>query len=461
MKKVILYFAFLAVASGVVFLLAFTLGRRPTLEQELARRTIMERGTESLTIDSIQDPEPEKSEEPEEEIPAPTVQSIAEDVTTTRFPSLEAGMVLLLDGGLLSAAGDYDYFSPRRFLEGLESFLTHPPASVRIGLQTLSASTAGDCGGGRQLLPCDLWSAGEPAAALRSAGPVDGPRGISRGLEEGAAGLSGVPGDRAVVLVTAGGEECGGDPCRLVEDLRSDGSPLGVFVIALGPPPGYMPAEAPLPPWQSRLECLAEGGRGRLFRVSSPRELEETLRAVVASLRPNVTVRAFHGDREIQGASVGDREAWGAAAGTGKAVYRFPASFSIPAGTVDLRVWYHGEEKRLEGIGLAADERIDVLVNFHSGELYIETKDAAGEELVGDTSGLDCYWGVEVFAADNPLSGAGSSCAFPAYFVLPPGSYTVRVWNGEREHWLDDVRVRKGKTAVEKVAFKEEQGSAP
>ena len=60
MRKFIVYILSLSVVSVAVFIFFFTYGRRPSLEQELARRTVLQQPPESsLSIPSLKPALPE------------------------------------------------------------------------------------------------------------------------------------------------------------------------------------------------------------------------------------------------------------------------------------------------------------------------------------------------------------------------------------------------------------------
>jgi Ca-activated chloride channel family protein len=458
MRKVFIYLAVLFAAAVIVFAITLTVGRSPSLERELAHRSALGR-TEprSLTIPSLAPGEPEEAE-PVEERPPPEVQQLTKDITVTRYVQEEAAMVLLLDGDALS--------QPGRFQQGLRGFFHRLPASVEIGLRSLSGARAGDCTGTALLRAPGPWSASELTRALKDA-PYEGPRNISFGLEEAAADLGEVSGERAVVVVTGGDEGCGGTPCRVAEALQESAEEARIFTVLLRPPPDYSSFYGEEPPlvWQSRMECMAERGRGAFYQASSAAELEAVLLEISSTLQPNLTVRVLHAEgREVTGVNVEKRDAWGSSvtpSGAGPEQGResnaFPAVFSLPSRSYDLEVRYLGQERRMSGLGLSPKERVEVQINFRAGELYVQPKDAAGEELVGSTEDFDCFWGVEVFSSGATGKEPVRSCAFPAYFVLEPGTYTFRTWMGESETWTEEVKVAEGETTVKSVVFRAEE----
>jgi hypothetical protein len=465
MRKFIIYIVSLAVASVVVFIFFFTFGRRPSLEQELARRTALQRPPDiSLSIPSLKPMVPEGAEEAVEVLTPPKVHAMSEDIEVARYPLEEAGMLMLLDGQVLAPADGAAHFSPSGFRQGLERFIDRLPANIQLGLRSLAGGFKGDCSGTLQLQPCGFWSPVELRNALGSAAP-SGSRSLSRGLEDAAADLAGVPGEQAIIILTGGDEECGGAPCQVAASLKLANPQLKIFVIVLrSSEVGWQVGEMPPPLWQSRMECLAERGEGALFQAGTGDELEEILLRIASSIQPNLTVRALHSaEREVTGIEVEQRNAWGASIST--ADYRggrrevknsFPAVFSLPEGEYELLLWYRGQERRLEGLNIAARERVEVKVNFRSGELYVEAKDVGGEELVGATGGFDCFWGVEIFDRDDLDRDSGTACSFPAYFVLSPGSYIVRAWKGTTDVWVENVKIVEGETTVKDVVFRGE-----
>ena len=92
--------------------------------------------------------------------------------------------------------------------------------------------------------------------------------------------------------------------------------------------------------------------------------------------------------------------------------------------------------------------------SFATGELFLQALDAAGGEIVGDSTGFRCAWGVDVFPGGGEESQpVASSCSFPARLELAPGSYRVRArWKGI-ERVIDDVTVEAAASAVRAVSF--------
>jgi len=164
MRNFFIYIAVLTISSAVVFLLVFSLGRSPSLEQEMARRAYRQRGDQALSISALKSAEVEESEVIEE-LPPPEVVSLTENVTVARSPLEEGGVVLLLDPELLSSGSGGNVPPHADFRRGLKSFFRKMPSSFRIGLRALAGEEEGDCGSTVELQPLGAWPPGELAAA--------------------------------------------------------------------------------------------------------------------------------------------------------------------------------------------------------------------------------------------------------------------------------------------------------
>ena len=131
----------------------------------------------------------------------------------------------------------------------------------------------------------------------------------------------------------------------------------------------------------------------------------------------------------------------------------FPATFAVPQGVHVVKVRYGGQE-RTAAVAVASGERAEVRVTFATGELFLQALDAAGGEIVGDSTGFRCAWGADIFPGDADESRpVASTCSFPARLELAPGTYRVRArWKGI-ERVIDEVTVEAGASAVRDVSF--------
>jgi hypothetical protein len=476
MRRALVYFAGLGVAAVVVFFATYFLGRHSTLEGELERLTAPRAAPDtgkSRGIPSLQPVEPAPEAAAPENVAG---EALGEGIAVTRSALEPAGVVIVADLPALAppAAGRGASLG-----DGLTAFLSRPPSGPAIGLRALAGATD-DCRATDGVLPLGKWPAGAGAAPFdAAAGRGLGPRNAARALEAAAEELGSVPGERAVVLLAGGDEGCGADFCGAAGPPGGAAQRVHVILLATPPQAGIEPgmpeagtdaAPRPVfePPWAAGYRCLAERSGGTIGAVSSAAELESALRRIAGDLESAVVVRAFHyTGEEVKGISPGGEAAWGASmrpsrdadaadAGRLRESDVFPAAFSVAAGVYVVKARYAGQA-RTAAVAVAPAERAEVRVRFATGEVFLQALDAAGREIVGDSTGFRCAWGAEALAAGNEEDAgakpAASSCSFPARLELAPGSYRLRVrWKGI-ERMIDEVTVEAGASAVHTVSF--------
>ncbi len=475
MRRSILYVAALAAAATAVFFTTYFFGRHPSLEAELERltapRPLADPGR-SKGIPSLQpaEPAPEVPVAPRETGSEP----LGEGIRLTRSPLEPAGMVIVAD---LPALAQTSQGQAPSLGSGLAAFLSRPPAGLRIGMRALAGS-AGECAVTDVVSDPGAWGAGELSTADDAfSGLGLGPRNPAKAVEAAAEDLKGVPGERAIVVLAGGEAGCNSDLCGSLPPPGGPAQRIYVLLLALRPGPDTeagMPeaGSAGTPPpvfepvWAAPYRCLAERSGGTLAAVSTPAELEAALRRIAARLESAVVVKAFHyTGQEVKGISPGGEAGWGVTLsvdrGTGDGAQTqeselFPAAFAVPGGVHVVKARYGGQE-RTAAVAVSPGERAEVSVVFATGELYLQALDAAGVEIVGDSTGFRCAWGIDVFAEDGEdTRPAGSSCSFPARLELAPGSYRIRArWKGI-EKVVDEVTVEAGASAVRSVSFARE-----
>ena len=141
------------------------------------------------------------------------------------------------------------------------------PQGVRAGLMAYGHRQKNDCKDVELLLGI------EPVAkdALTQKIPTLHPLGqtpISDSIREAANVLKGMPGKKAVILVSDGEETCRQDPCRVAADLKKADIDLKIHVVGFG---------LDTPAAKKQLQCVANATGGTYAEAGNAAELKSKL----------------------------------------------------------------------------------------------------------------------------------------------------------------------------------------
>lgn len=241
------------------------------------------------------------------------------------FPSIE--IVVDASGSMRSRMGDADRMSvAREFVRVLRTALEEEGVDPTLAVRAYGSAShrlRRDCTDTRLL--AELGAGPEAATAAVAGLQPLGVSPLAYALERAAEDSAGT-----YVLVTDGGDNCGGDPCRAWRDAigrAGDNRALRLHVVAIEPEPAVV----------ERLLCLSRAGSGAFVRVDAAREVEPAARrmALVLADRGRIDVRL----------SVGGGEAFFAPVRllrplTGEVVAAFPGRRprSVPAGVYTLTI---------------------------------------------------------------------------------------------------------------------------
>ncbi len=81
-----------------------------------------------------------------------------------------------------------------------------------------------------------------------------------------------------IILITDGGESCGGDPCRLIQDIAAERNDIKVDIIAIS-----VRGEELI-----QLKCIAEAGYGELKNVENPDDFDKVFSSVITTKTPEI-----------------------------------------------------------------------------------------------------------------------------------------------------------------------------
>ncbi len=155
----------------------------------------------------------------------------------------------------------------------MRSALGIVPQSTSTGLMVYGHRRKGDCS---DIQLVTEMGAGNADGIAGRVGRIV-PRGktpISKSLEEAGRVVTGMSGDKTVVLVSDGIETCAGDPCAVAESLANADAGLKIHVV------GY-DVDAPA---RKQLMCIADKGRGTFFDARDASALNDALKTVATSV---------------------------------------------------------------------------------------------------------------------------------------------------------------------------------
>jgi hypothetical protein len=159
--------------------------------------------------------------------------------------------------------GQPKYISSQAVLSGV---LKNLPPDASLGLMAYGHRRKMDCSDIEMLAPIGSSSPAQIQKMVANLQPK-GTTPLSEALAGAADAFKDTKGAKMVVLITDGGEECGGDPCEVARQLAQTGLVERVNVVGLS-----------LSLQESdQLQCIAKEGGGRYFDVKTPAMLQEAI----------------------------------------------------------------------------------------------------------------------------------------------------------------------------------------
>lgn len=208
------------------------------------------------------------------------------------------GMEIVVDasGSMRSRIGDADRMGvAREFVRALRESMEAEGGAPALAVRAYGSAShrlRRDCADTRLL--AELGADDETlAAAVEGLQPL-GVSPLAFALERAATDSVGT-----YVLVTDGGDNCGGEPCegwRAAVDRAGDNRALRLHVVAIAPEPVDV----------ERLRCLSRAGSGAFVRIDEPADVASAARrlALVLADRGRVDVRLTVGDGETFAAPI-------------------------------------------------------------------------------------------------------------------------------------------------------------
>lgn len=233
----------------------------------------------------------------------------------------------------------------------------------------------------------------------------------SRALLEALRLLRSKPG--RLLLIAAGRDDCGGDPCTVAETLRQSAARIRADVVALNGP-------------ASALACVSRSLGGRFTAAADAETARRAILTAALGWLPGGRLRV----EVTESGRPKPAEPYVTVSQSGRTVAQLsdnPSIFQLPAGEyqVSARLGPYSESARVT-VRVAAGQTASQALNIATGTLVVKVTRPQGKPL----SPLGA---VDLMRNDRVVA---STRAAPARFESAAGSYDVRVTLSSRQQFL-------------------------
>jgi len=223
---------------------------------------------------------------------------------------------------------------------------------------------------------------------------------------------SGINVDRVVVLVSDGGDNCGGDPCQIAKELQSKPTKTIINVVAFD----INPSE------ETGLKCIADASDGKYFLARNESELRQALGNAINSTVPyNLKLTALAGNSPIPFKLTVYR------AGTERTVLSGKSFgtklLTLKPGSYDILIEYAESpetkkpSKILKGVEILSTTKVEQKVAFDLGEVQLMAVDNEGKTVPASFTVTE----VKPSSTIARMETKNTSKTF----YLPPGTYDI------------------------------------
>ena len=147
------------------------------------------------------------------------------------------------------------------------------PAEVAVGLTVYGHRRPGDCSDIEMIATPGQTDRQKILEQIEKMKPV-GKTPLSRSILQVAAGIRLHDAETTIILVSDGIDTCGGDPCKVVAELKKSGLNFVLHTVGLD-----VESKA-----EQQLQCMAKAGGGRYFQAGDAASLLEALRTVTVEI---------------------------------------------------------------------------------------------------------------------------------------------------------------------------------
>lgn len=150
------------------------------------------------------------------------------------------------------------------------SLIAGLPKDTNVGLEVYGHHGDKDCSVIELMNPVAPLDATAITANVEKLTPIHGATPMAAALERGAEALQSIQGNKAIVLLSDGKENCGGDPTAVAAKLKAKGIDIITHVVGLG-----VNEEE-----KAQLAAIAKAGGGQYFAANNADELKASLAAI-------------------------------------------------------------------------------------------------------------------------------------------------------------------------------------
>lgn len=202
--------------------------------------------------------------------------------------SANSNILFILDGSGSMWGQVEDQYKIAIAKKVMTSLVQELPSNTHMGLQVYGHRSKQDCNDIEMLVPVGSNNRGLLIQQIEALIPR-GKTPITQALQQAAEPLRNLEDETIIILLSDGKENCAGDPCTLVRELRAQGVKIKIHVV------GFDVTHDE----SEQLVCIADAGGGKYFSADNADQLSKALTAVkteVVAVTNSETIAASPSD---------------------------------------------------------------------------------------------------------------------------------------------------------------------
>ena len=325
--------------------------------------------------------------------------------------------------------------------EVMSDLIKEMPATLQVGLTVYGHRQKDDCNDVEEVVPLSPINRDKLISTVRAIQPK-GKTPISHSISLTAEKLKEVGGG-TIILVSDGEETCGGEPCKLVADLKKSGIEFILHVVGFGVKGAV----------SEQLACIAKAGGGTYTEAGNAAKLKTALTgALEKTLQENLVVRAVRPAKDKKGKPAAlhavvtvSKDGARVAENSGIKV-----GFKLQPGTYDLAVTIPAlqQSKTIEKVTVTDKTKTEKEVPFTVSALAAVAKDSTGKVI-------EVFLRIFAKGEETPVAEGWTGTETAQLFTLTPGTYKMELIEKAtgQKSVIDDIALAEGQEVVKEVSF--------